>query len=472
MVVLATQPKRQRLRFAVDIPFTKQFTGDKGDLELVGYASTWVEDRDGEYVDPRAFDKSLEQYLATNPIVLWQHNQDWPFGRVLEARVDANGLAVRVAVRKPEGGEEPWKLSAFNDVKAGIVCTFSIGGFFARDFIGGRQVIVEVELMEISVVSIPSNPVSIFEAAVKAVEGGSRPVLPQRAVEQMAQLLGLRGMSDAELRGMAGDEALLDARYELLCGLYTKAGRQPPGREVWQEAKRVPDPRQRLARIVDVMQAVQGNVAAAKAGRVLSASNEGRLRKATEALDAASAEIKGVLAQLPESEAATPGAAAVHDYRGDGGPCAICGKPHDDPVHGKAAGADGKGTTPTFKDFPLAARARLWDGAAAQARVRAATGATEAPTRGYADCHFWINDTGVPANYGDCHLLFCDVVGGKVVAVPRGIFACAVIMQGGRGGRPKDMPSGDVAKVQAHMARYYAKMAKEFGDPDIKPPWV
>lgn len=486
--VVEQQAAPVRLPFHVDIPFTKAATIDaKGNLELVGYASTWVLDRDGEYIDPRAFDDSLPAFLAKNPILLWQHNMDWPLGQIVEAKIDANGLLVRAIVRKPSDSEERWKISAYNDIAAGIVRTFSIGGFFTRDFAAGRILVTEIELLEISVVSIPSNPDSIFEAAQKALHGGLRPTLPQKAVDQMQQLLGLRVTTDPELvllqRRGAG---ALGERYELLSGLYRKAGKLPPGREVWDEAQSEPDPRKRLLRVVDAMELVSGRVDL-KAGRVLSKANEGKLRQAAEL-------ITGVLAQLDKADeqSTAPAVTGVHDYRGDGGPCKVCGEPPDHPDHsgGKgvleadpeyarklvAAIAAAKGTTPTFKDFPLATRDRAWTAASARKRIRTKTGAADSPNRAYANCHFWYqgddpDGDGVPDNYGDYHLLFCDVIGGEIQAVPRGIFACAVIMQGGRGGLPKDMPDSDVGKVKNHIGRYYAKMRKEFNDDGIVAPW-
>src|SRR6476646_475007 len=107
-----TQPSNRidRKRFCVDVPFTivpdsKAVNAKAGDLELDGYASTWMEDRDGETVDQGAFTQDLAQYME-NPVYLWQHNQDWPIGSIKTATVDDNGLRVKVVVTKPTPGEE------------------------------------------------------------------------------------------------------------------------------------------------------------------------------------------------------------------------------------------------------------------------------------------------------------------------------------------------------------------------------
>lgn len=335
--LMERQQAPTRIPFRCDFAATKAATLDaSGNLELVGYASTWVMDRDGEYIDPRAYDGSLDAYLAKNPMLLWQHNMDWPLGQVAEARVDGNGLMVRAIVRKPEDGEEPWKISAYNDIKAGIVRTFSVGGFFTRDFVAGRIVVTEIELLEISVVSIPSNPDSIFEAAQKALGKGSlRPDLPQKAISQMEQLLGLRAVTDPELVVLAQrGTAELDARYALLSDLYVKAGKLPPGRKAWEDAKQEPDARKRLDKVLQVMQAVQGRVDG-KSGRVLSKANEGRLRGVMDTLATAVEQLQAVLAQVEQESAAddTTGGKGVHDYKGDGGPCKVCGEPPDHANH-------------------------------------------------------------------------------------------------------------------------------------------
>src|SRR6188472_1155753 len=152
--------KEGRAAFKVDFPFTKALPDDEksrtaGDLILRGYASTWVEDRDGEFVDPSAFDKSLPLYLEKNPIVLWQHDQKMPIAKATEAMVDNNGLVFSALMHKPDAKQPDWAHHAYQSIKAGVVRTFSIGGFFEREFVMGRAVIKTIELMEVSVVSIP-----------------------------------------------------------------------------------------------------------------------------------------------------------------------------------------------------------------------------------------------------------------------------------------------------------------------------
>ncbi|WP_431835553.1 hypothetical protein [Cellulomonas sp. Y8] len=114
-----------------------------------------------------------------------------------------------------------------------------------------------------------------------------------------------------------------------------------------------------------------------------------------------------------------------------------------------------------FQDLPLADRDREWDGAAAEKRVRAWADAEDEPNEKYRDAHVWY-DADAKQNFTAYKLLVADVVGGKLVAVPRGVFAAAAVMQGSRGG--VDLPSKDVDRVKSHLAKYYAKL-------DETPPW-
>mgnify|MGYP002684097139 CR=1 FL=1 len=94
MTVLS-KPERIKRPFAVDFAFTKQVSrakgANEGDLVLSGYASTWVQDRDGDWVDPAAFDNSLKDYLSKNPMMLYQHDQKKPLGQITEALYKVGG---------------------------------------------------------------------------------------------------------------------------------------------------------------------------------------------------------------------------------------------------------------------------------------------------------------------------------------------------------------------------------------------
>jgi hypothetical protein len=112
----------------------------------------------------------------------------------------------------------------------------------------------------------------------------------------------------------------------------------------------------------------------------------------------------------------------------------------------------------TFQDLPLTDRDREWDGTAAEKRVRSWANAEDEPNEKYRDAHVWY-DADNKDNFTAYKLLVCDVVDGRLQAVPRGIMAAGNVMQGSRGG--VDLPKGDIDRVKSHLAKYYSKMGDE-----------
>jgi hypothetical protein len=126
-------------------------------------------------------------------------------------------------------------------------------------------------------------------------------------------------------------------------------------------------------------------------------------------------------------------------------------------------------TVVRFQNLPLADRKRRWNGAAANKRVRKWAGAEEKPNARYRKAFVWY-DASAPNKFGSYKLQIADIVDGRLRAVPRGIFAAAVVIEGGRGagrGRGRSgvaLPRKDIPRVKSHLARYYRKMRET-------PPW-
>lgn len=128
-----------------------------------------------------------------------------------------------------------------------------------------------------------------------------------------------------------------------------------------------------------------------------------------------------------------------------------------------------------YQDLPLADRDRSWDAASAEGRVRKWANALDGPNPRYARAFLWHRDgndadgDGYPDNFGDYKLPYADVISGRLMAVPRALFAVAQVLQGGRGGA--DIPADDIPRLRAHVERYYRKMREQFGDESLVPPW-
>lgn len=116
-----------------------------------------------------------------------------------------------------------------------------------------------------------------------------------------------------------------------------------------------------------------------------------------------------------------------------------------------------KSATP-YQDLPMADESRAWDNNAAIQRIRKFTDSMDAPSASYKRAFMWF-DAASPENFSSYKLPYADVVDGKLVAVPKAIYAIAAALRGARGG--VDIPEADKAKVIANVNKYYAKMDKE-----------
>lgn len=118
-----------------------------------------------------------------------------------------------------------------------------------------------------------------------------------------------------------------------------------------------------------------------------------------------------------------------------------------------------------YQDLPLADEDRSWDATAAVGRIRRWAGGPDKDDIDWTKYRraFVLWDRDEPEQFGSYKLPIADVIDGKLMAVPRGIFAAAAVLMGARGGvDPFD--DGDIEGAKRHIARYYKKMDRE-------PPW-
>jgi HK97 family phage prohead protease/HK97 family phage major capsid protein len=126
-------------------------------VTIEGYASTTDVDRHGDIVPASVWEKGVENYLK-NPVILAYHNHSEPIGRMIEHRVDAKGLWIKARISKAAG-------DVFGLVKDGVLTAFSIGFRIAdAEYNSALELFVvkELELHEISVVSVPANQNTLF----------------------------------------------------------------------------------------------------------------------------------------------------------------------------------------------------------------------------------------------------------------------------------------------------------------------
>jgi HK97 family phage prohead protease len=148
----------------------KQITKDaSGKMIIKGFANTADKDRIGDVVLPTAFEKSLPEYMD-NPVILFQHDWDKLIGKCLKADVikegEQQGLYIECEISNAKDVEE-----VKTKIAEGSLKTFSIGYNeidAEYDETAGVNVVKELELLEISVVTIPCNPKAKFTATVEA----------------------------------------------------------------------------------------------------------------------------------------------------------------------------------------------------------------------------------------------------------------------------------------------------------------
>ena len=160
---------------------TAQVTKAEG-TRIEGYASLFgAPDQGGDIVAPGAYAASLKRLADEGRAVrmLWQHDPGQPIGIWDEVREDARGLHVKGRLLESVAkGREAAALIA-----AGAIDGLSIGyrTVTAVKEHGGRRLLKELELWEVSLVTFPMLP------SARVAAKGTRP--DEAAMDELAQAL-------------------------------------------------------------------------------------------------------------------------------------------------------------------------------------------------------------------------------------------------------------------------------------------
>ena len=131
--------------------------GKTASITIEGYASTTDVDRQGDVVPVSVWEKGIQNYLK-NPVILAYHDHSEPVGRMVEHRIDGKGLWIKARISSAAS-------EVFNLVKDGVLTAFSIGfRIVDAEYNSAAELFVvkELELHEISVVSVPANQNTLF----------------------------------------------------------------------------------------------------------------------------------------------------------------------------------------------------------------------------------------------------------------------------------------------------------------------
>jgi len=139
-------------------------------IKIAGYANTTAKDRAGDIITADAWAKGVDNFRR-NPVLLYQHKHDHCIGNVNKIQVDKKGIFVEASVS--EAAEKNHGVQTL--IKDGALKSFSVG-FKVKDGKYNREddtmMITDVELLEISVVSVPCNQDSLFSIS-KSFESDS-----------------------------------------------------------------------------------------------------------------------------------------------------------------------------------------------------------------------------------------------------------------------------------------------------------
>lgn len=145
--------------FHLDSQFTKELpTADEAidSIFISGYASSTNVDRSNDVIPSSVWEAGIANYKK-NPVILAYHDHDDPIGRMTEYKVDPQGLWIKARISAAA--------EVFNLIKDGVLTAFSVGfRVLDAEYNSATElfVIKELELLEISVVSIPCNQDTVF----------------------------------------------------------------------------------------------------------------------------------------------------------------------------------------------------------------------------------------------------------------------------------------------------------------------
>ena len=133
-------------------------------MRFAGYAAVFDRpDRGGDVVRAGAFGRSLGRGARAVPL-LWQHDPARPVGRIEYLKEDRRGLRIIARLSAGAAGREAAAL-----LREGAVAGLSFGYRVTKQKGAAPRELQEVELIEISLVTVPMQP----KARVHAVEAGT-----------------------------------------------------------------------------------------------------------------------------------------------------------------------------------------------------------------------------------------------------------------------------------------------------------
>ena len=147
-----------------------------------GYLSVFDNiDSHGDVVRKGSFQKSIDSWKAKGrfPTIFWDHNPSEPIGIFTEMREDDIGLFVEGKllvsdVPRAKSLHALMMIKAIDGLSIGYITKSS-----KRDQLTNIRELLELELVEGSIVAFPSNPNTLISSVKSKLEDGELPSLPE-----------------------------------------------------------------------------------------------------------------------------------------------------------------------------------------------------------------------------------------------------------------------------------------------------
>lgn len=135
---------------------------ENGDLIIEGMAAVFDGlDRQNENFVDGAFQRGIKSFLDGQAALCHHHRHEHVIGRVLDLREEeGKGLHMkaRVDFQQPTS---PLR-HIYDGIRKGSISGLSVGGYFRRALVKGRQMISGVDVVEISTTGVPVHPGTHF----------------------------------------------------------------------------------------------------------------------------------------------------------------------------------------------------------------------------------------------------------------------------------------------------------------------
>lgn len=158
--------------------------------EFEGHGSIFGnEDLGGDVVMPGAFGKSLAKHAKSNslPQMFWMHKPDKVPGKWVSMSEDETGLKVKGVLADTPLGNEIRTLLKMDAVKGLSIGYSTVDQEWKDD---GTRLLKEVELWEVSVVSLPMNPLAQVAHAKSQLSAAGEYVPTAREFERTLRDVG------------------------------------------------------------------------------------------------------------------------------------------------------------------------------------------------------------------------------------------------------------------------------------------